>query len=137
MQLSPFSLTMLITTFAWVGNVFAQDESPQHWYELGQAELKRSLERETNTRQARNIILFIGDGMGISTITAARIFDGQQEGEPGEENSLAFERLPAIALSRTYNTNQQTPDSAGTMTAIMSGIKTKAGFIGVNAEGAR
>src|SRR5690606_19174090 len=44
---------------------------------------------------------------------------------------------PAIALSRTYNTNQQTPDSAGTMTAIMSGIKTKAGFIGVNAEGAR
>ncbi|HBN15985.1 MAG TPA: hypothetical protein DD407_13180 [Pseudohongiella sp.] len=37
-----------------------------------------------------------------------------------------------VALSKTYNTNQQTPDCAGTMTAMMSGIKTRAGLIGVN-----
>ena len=41
---------------------------------------------------AKNVILFIGDGMGVSTVTAARIFDGQSRGESGEENVLSFER---------------------------------------------
>lgn len=107
-------------------------ETPRDWYEEAQAELQRSLAREENTGLAKNIILFVGDGMGISTVTAARIYDGQEHGMPGEESSLSFERLPSLGLSKTYNTNQQTPDSAGTMSAIMSGIKTKAGFIGVN-----
>ena len=66
--------------------------------------------------RARNVILFVGDGMGISTITAARILEGQRQGGSGEENSLAFERLPFVALSKTYSANQQTPDSAPTMT---------------------
>ena len=43
---------------------------------------------------AKNVILFIGDGMGVSTITAARIFDGQSKGMQGEENELSFERFP-------------------------------------------
>ncbi|BCX80623.1 alkaline phosphatase [Methylomarinovum caldicuralii] len=85
-----------------------------------------------NRGKASNVILFIGDGMGISTVTAARIFEGQRRGEPGEENFLSFERFPYLALSKTYNTNQQTPDSAGTMTAMMTGVKTKAGVIGVD-----
>ncbi|MCR9279064.1 MAG: alkaline phosphatase [Pseudomonadaceae bacterium] len=89
------------------------------------------------TAKARNVILFIGDGMGISTITAARIFDGQQRGEPGEENSLSFERFENVALVKTYNTNAQVPDSAGTMSAIMTGVKTKMGVFGVDDQAAR
>lgn len=81
--------------------------------------------------RARNVILFIGDGMGVSTVTAARIFDGQSRGESGEENTLSFERFPNVALVKTYNTNQQVPDSAGTATAINTGVKTRAGVIGV------
>jgi alkaline phosphatase len=73
----------------------------------------------------------IGDGMGLTTVTAARILEGQQRGEPGEGNSLAFERLPYLALSKTYNTNQQVPDSAGTMTAMVTGTKSFAGAISV------
>ncbi|MDX1490239.1 MAG: alkaline phosphatase [Pseudohongiellaceae bacterium] len=111
--------------------------SPQQWYEAGQAELSRVLEQQANTRQAKNIILFLGDGMGISTVTAARIFAGQQLGGSGEENLLSFEHFPALALSRTYNTNQQTPDSAGTMTAIITGMKTKAGLIAINQNAKR
>lgn len=84
--------------------------------------------------RAKNVILFIGDGMGISTVTAIRILDGQLKGQSGEENVLAFETFPHVALSKTYNTNQQIPDSAGTATAIMTGIKTKAGFINVGPE---
>ena len=56
------------------------------------------------------MILFVGDGMGVATVTAARILDGQLRGKPGEENQLAFERLPT-ALSKTYNTNPQVPES--------------------------
>ena len=80
---------------------------------------------------AKNVILFVGDGMGVSTVTAARIFDGQSKGMPGEENLLAFESFPNVALVKTYNTNQQVPDSAGTMTAMMTGTKTRAGVINV------
>ena len=83
-------------------------------------------------RMAKNIILFVGDGMGVSTVTAARIFEGQRRGLAGEDNELFFESAPYTALSKTYNTNQQTPDSAGTMTAMVTGIKTKAGIIGVD-----
>ena len=108
------------------------EESPEHWQALGQAELQRALARTPITARAKNVILFVGDGMGISTVTAARIFDAQMRGSAGEENLLAFENFPYVGLSKTYNTNQQTADSAGTMTAMMSGIKTRAGVIGVN-----
>ncbi len=81
--------------------------------------------------RARNVILFIGDGMGVSTVTAARIYDGQSRGESGEENLLSFERFPNVALIKTYNTNQQVPDSAGTATAMHTGVKTRAGVIGI------
>jgi alkaline phosphatase len=86
---------------------------------------------------ARNIILFVGDGMGITTLTAARILEGQLQGKPGEENLLSFERFPYLALARTYSWDQQTPDSAPTMSAMMTGVKTREGMIGVSHETAR
>lgn len=81
--------------------------------------------------RAKNVILFIGDGMGISTITAARIYEGQKRGMTGEENSLSFEKFPHTALVKTYNTDAQVPDSAGTATAMNAGVKTRIGYIGV------
>lgn len=86
------------------------------------------------SRKAKNVILFIGDGMGISTITAARIYEGQKRGETGEENSLSFEKFPNVALVKTYNTNAQVPDSAGTATAMHSGVKTRIGVLGIGPE---
>ena len=44
--------------------------------------------------RAKNVILFVGDGMGVTTVTAARILDGQLRGEHGEENELFFETFP-------------------------------------------
>lgn len=121
-----------VLMLALAAGAAARDENPGQWYADGQAELQRALQRKPVEAPAKNIILFVGDGMGLSTVTAARIFDGQLRGETGEENSLAFEQLPYVALSKTYETNQQVADSAGTMTAIMTGIKTKGGVIGVN-----
>lgn len=85
----------------------------------------------SSSGKAKNVILFIGDGMGVSTVTAARIFDGQTRGKTGEENVLSFETFPYTSMVKTYNTNQQVPDSAGTATAMHSGIKTRAGVIGI------
>jgi alkaline phosphatase len=86
---------------------------------------------------AKNVILFIGDGMGVSTVTATRILDGQRKGMPGEENVLSFERFPYLALSKTYEVNQQVAESAGTATALLTGSKTNAGVIGVNRHAER
>lgn len=82
--------------------------------------------------RAKNVILFVGDGMGISTVTAARILEGQIKGQEGEENQLSFETFDFAGLAKTYNVDAQTPDSAGTMTAMMSGVKTDVGVVGVN-----
>jgi len=119
--------------------VFAQpkNESPAQWYANAAAALQQNLQLKPNDARAKNVILFVGDGMGMSTITAARIFDGQLRGESGEENVLSFEQLPYLALLKTYNTNQQVPDSAGSMTAMMSGVKTRAGVIGLNQNAQR
>ena len=45
----------------------------------------------------------------------------------GEENVLSWETFPNVAFSKTYNTDQQVPDSAGTATAFMTGVKSRAG----------
>lgn len=82
----------------------------------------------------RNVILFLGDGMGVSTVTAARIFAGQLKGDSGEENLLSFETFPHVALIKTYNTDRQVPDSAGTMSAIVTGEKTRAGVLSIAAS---
>jgi len=86
---------------------------------------------------AKNVILFIGDGMGVSTVTATRILDGQRKGMQGEENVLPFEHFPYLALAKTYEVNQQVAESAGTATALLSGSKTQAGFIGVSQAAVR
>ncbi len=85
----------------------------------------------------RNVILFLGDGMGISTITAARIYAGQKLGKDGESHALSFEAFEHVALIKTYNTDLQVPDSAGTMSAIITGRKTRAGVISVGAKPVR
>lgn len=103
--------------------------STDRYFIDGQTTLAARKAVKPNTRQAKNVILFVGDGMDITTTTAARIFDGQSRNEEGEENFLSFERFPFVALSKTYNTNAQTPDSAGTMSAMTTGVKTKIGVI--------
>ena len=115
-----------------VAHASPSNESPEKWYADGEAAIETAKHLQANKRKAKNVILFVADGMGITTTTAARILEGQLRGESGEENQLSFEVMPYVALSKTYNTNQQTPDSAGTMTAMMTGIKSKAGVISVN-----
>lgn len=109
-----------------------RSESPETWRRDGLAAIERSKKLDFKPRKAKNVILFVGDGMGITTLAAARILEGQMRGESGEENLLSFEQFPFSALSRTYSVNQQTSDSAPTMSAIITGLKTDEGVISVN-----
>ena len=115
----------------------AAAQTPEEWYGNGRAAVEKARLEKPIEGRAKNVILFLGDGMGIATVTAARILEGQQRGLSGEDNQLAFERLPYVALSKTYSANQQTSDSAPTMSAIVSGIKTNDGLISVNSRVAR
>ena len=112
-------------------------DAAEAWRAQGQAAVDAARGLLPGRRPARNVILFIGDGMGVSTVTAARILEGQLRGHSGEEHQLAFERLPHVALIKTYNTNQQVPDSAGTATAMLTGVKTRAGVLNLDASAPR
>lgn len=115
----------------------ARSENPEQWYRDGREAVARARKLDPITGRARNVILFVGDGMGVTTVTAARILAGQQQGKAGEENFLSFEQFPHTALIKTYNTDAQTADSAGTMSAMVTGIKTRIGFISVNQNARR
>ncbi len=109
-------------------------ESAQWWFRAGAAE---AASRGAMRGRAKNVILFVGDGMSLATVAAARILEGQQQGESGEEHRLAWEDFPATALSRTYDTDSQTPDSAGTMSAMATGAKTRLGVLSIGQQAAR
>lgn len=120
-------------------------------FEKLKSRLNRDSEQNFNKKKAKNVIIFVGDGLGISTMTAGRIYQGQQnikkmeklkksgnfddstESIPfdqkitcGAEYEFFFEKnLPMTGLSKTYSINKQTPDSASTATAMFSGKKTE------------
>ena len=106
-------------------------ETADWWYRDGAAQ---AAARGAMDGRAKNVILFVGDGMSLTTVAAARILEGQRRGHPGEENRLGWEQFPYTALSKTYNTNSQTPDSAGTMSAMATGVKTRLGVLSVGQQ---
>ena len=95
-----------------------REEDP--WFASGRAAIRNAAPIVADRPAARNVILFVGDGMGIATVTAARILEGQRMGGTGEEHSLSFDAFPHVALSKTYNVDAQVSDSASTMTATVS-----------------
>lgn len=66
----------------------------------------------------KNVLFFLGDGMGIATLTAARIYS------VGEEGNLTIDTLPETAFVHTYSSDAQVTDSAPSMSAYMTGVKT-------------
>ncbi|CAK1542916.1 unnamed protein product [Leptosia nina] len=100
----------------------------EYWKTLGENELKEALGLQWNLDVAKNVILFVGDGMGPNTITAARIQKG------GEGHKLSYETFPHIGLMKTYSADLMVADAASTGTAMVSGIKVNSRTIGVDAN---
>lgn len=113
----------------------AQDALPQasdSYFTAAQADMARRLAIQPITGQAKNVIIMVGDGMSIATVTAARILEGQKRGVDGESNNLAVDTFPYTALSKTYSHDGQVSDSAPTATAMTTGVKTRNDVIGLN-----
>ena len=110
----------------------AAQELPQassEWFTDAQAVIEARKAATPNTNRAKNVILFVADGLGVGTNYAVRVFDGQQKGLLGEENVLPYEAFPHVALVKTYNINAQTPDSAPTAGALNTGVKQRFNLI--------
>ena len=135
-----FSLTLSVTAVADDHHDRHHQQNPSNqvptsaaeWFKVGEQAVLVNKRDVAELRGAKNVILFVGDGMGVSTVTAARILEGQLEGRDGEFNRLAFERFNNIAHSVTASANQQTSDSAPTATAMVAGIKANDGAISVD-----
>ncbi|AGH82628.1 alkaline phosphatase [Ralstonia pseudosolanacearum] len=69
------------------------------------------------TGPTRNVVFFLGDGMGLATMTAARIY------KVGEDGELTMDTLPETGFVRTFSNNAQVTDSAPSMSAYMTGVK--------------
>ncbi len=58
-----------------------------------------------NTNKAKNVILFVGDGMSLPTLTASRLYKADKEGKENIEASLLFfETFPHVGLSKVGHT---------------------------------
>lgn len=124
------------------------EKSSQHYLNAGKSFVEQQSKKEINRNVARNVILYLGDGMSAPTLSAARMYMG------GEEKSLSFEKFPFVGMSKTYCVNKQVADSAcsatgqqnsmkcvyfliilfGMFSAYLGGVKGNAGTIGVNAK---
>ncbi|KAG7322225.1 hypothetical protein KOW79_015083 [Hemibagrus wyckioides] len=114
-------------------NELLDEENPEFWRSQAQATLNSALRRKLNTNVAKNIVLFLGDGMGITTITAARILKGQLEQRPGEETIMTMDTFPYVGLAKVYTVDFQIPDSGATGTAYLCGVKTNLNIVGLSA----
>lgn len=83
---------------------FLDESSSLYWNVRAQYKLRDQLAKEQNENIAKNVIFFLGDGMSIPTVTAARIYWGQSRGYSGEESRLSFEKFPYIGLSKVRAT---------------------------------
>ncbi|WP_042879096.1 alkaline phosphatase [Cupriavidus necator] len=78
--------------------------------------------------EAKNVIFFLGDGMGPTTVTASRIY------KYGETGKLNMESLKRTARVKTYSNDAQTTDSAPSMSAYMTGVKMNNEVISMSAD---
>lgn len=81
--------------------------------------------------RARNVILFLADAGGISTVTAASLH------AHGTSRGLFVQQMPHVALSDTSTASQIVTDSAAGMTAIVTGQRTHNGVIAMSADTVR
>ncbi len=82
----------------------------------------------TEVTQPKHVLFFLGDGMGLTTLTASRIYS------VGEDGTTTIDTLPESAFIKTYSNDSQVTDSAPSMAAYMTGVKSNNGVISMDAE---
>ncbi|KAG8295421.1 hypothetical protein J6590_080870 [Homalodisca vitripennis] len=78
-----------------------QDTSRHRPETSGSRKLMLRLSDACRCQSAKDVVPLVGDGLGLATLTAARIFKGQRQGQPGESSHLAWEKFSAVALTKS------------------------------------
>lgn len=86
---------------------------------------------EASPGRARNIILFLADAAGVSTLNGASLM------AYGEPLKLRIQQWPHLGLSETSPVDQFVSDSANGMSSIMTGVKTRNGVISQSSSAVR
>lgn len=108
------------------------EKNKDHWNLQAQWILRSKLSSTINKNKAKNVILFLGDGMSIATLAATRVYVGQKYGFLGEELKLSFEAFPYTGLTKTYCVDSNVADSACSGTAYLAGVKANSGTVGLS-----
>ena len=116
-----------------------EEETQSFWQKKAEDEWEARLKQTPNTKKAKNAIIFLGDGMGVNTVTAGRIYKGQKYGKliNAESYKTFIDQIAdegTVGLSKTYCVDRQTPDSAATGTAYLTGVKAKYWTLGLAAS---
>ena len=132
-----FVLSVQVFLFTNVNSAVFQSphtDDAKYWRKYAEEHLQKVLKSQgiKSVDRVKNVIYFVGDGMSVATIAAGRIYKGQLCKNAGEETELVFESFPHLGMAKTYNIDRQVPDSAGTATALFTGVKAGYGTIGLN-----
>ncbi|MEI6416269.1 MAG: alkaline phosphatase [Verrucomicrobiota bacterium] len=84
---------------------------------------------KNNSQKPFAVILFVGDGMSPSTLTATRLYDG------GADDRLALEEFPNLALTRTHGNDFAVPDTASAATALATGERVNHQSLAIDVNG--
>jgi alkaline phosphatase len=76
----------------------------QFWTETAQKLLNAKADSKPLTGRAKNVIMFLGDGLSVPTLAATRAYIGQSQGKTGEEVVLSFEEFPYTGVSKVSHT---------------------------------
>ena len=86
-----------------------------------------SAEKAPKKEKVKNVILIIGDGMGLAAASSWMV-----------DNAYAptcFDRAQFVGMSKTYSANSRVTDSAASGTAMACGIKTNNSMLGQLPDG--
>ncbi|VDN09809.1 unnamed protein product [Dibothriocephalus latus] len=120
------------TTPAW--QVVAEERDPSYWQKEAEQFIKDACKRHPILKsepRAKNVILFLGDGMGIPTVAASRFYLADRAGKNGSALKHPFESWPYSTVARTYDLETVVTDSASSANAYLTGSKTRTGMIGI------
>ena len=80
--MSALKIVLFAASTGSASDIYNKQKNNQ-WFKDGVEFIKHSINVKIINKKAKNVILFVGDGMGVSTVTAARILDGQNKGNTG------------------------------------------------------
>ncbi|CAG9832093.1 unnamed protein product [Diabrotica balteata] len=120
-------LLIIATVVHQIRPVINIKEGQNFWKQRGHLELNEAINKKIIDGPAKNVILFVADGMGMTTMTSSRIYG------KGEQGSLAWEKFNNIGILKIYSANKLVPDSCSTATALFCGVKANHKTAGVDA----